>query len=83
MASALLELSQLDKSRDSKIWYRTAVKQLVSLSSEQYQASYGTNGGFILKHCTGFKPSGSEVDVPLSYADYYYIEALIRLGKLL
>lgn len=83
MASALLELSQLDKSRDSKIWYRTAVKQLVSLSSEQYQASYGTNGGFILKHCTGFKPSGSEVDVPLSYADYYYIEALIRLGKML
>lgn len=83
MASALLELSQLDRSRESKIWYRTAVKQLVSLSSEQYQASYGTNGGFILKHCTGFKPSGSEVDVPLSYADYYYIEALIRLGKLL
>ena len=83
MASALLELSELDKSRDSKIWYKAAVKQLVSLSSEQYQAPYGSNGGFILKHCTGFKPSGSEVDVPLSYADYYYIEALIRLRKLL
>ena len=83
MASALLELSELDKSRDSKIWYKAAVKQLVSLSSEQYQAPYGSNGGFVLKHCTGFKPSGSEVDVPLSYADYYYIEALIRLRKLL
>ncbi len=83
MASALLELSGLDKSRDSKLWYRTAVQQLRSLSSERYQAAYGTNGGFILKHCTGHKPAGSEVDVPLSYADYYYIEALIRLGKML
>lgn len=83
MASALLELSGLDKSRDSKLWYRTAVRQLRSLSSEKYQADYGTNGGFILKHCTGHKPAGSEVDVPLSYADYYYIEALIRLKKLL
>ena len=83
MASALLELSVLDKSKDSRLWYRTAVRQLISLSSEQYLAAAGTNGGFILKHSTGFKLRASEVDVPLSYADYYYVEALLRLKKLL
>ena len=83
MASALLELSTLDKTRDSKLWYRTAVHQLCSLSSERYQAMPGTNGGFILMHGTGHKPGNSEIDVPLSYADYYYIEALIRLKKMI
>lgn len=29
------------------------------------------------------RPGGSEIDVPLSYADYYYVEALIRYGKLM
>lgn len=83
MASALLELSVLDKSKDSKLWYGAAVHQLCSLSSETYQAVPGTNGGFILKHCTGHKPGNSEIDVPLSYADYYYVEALLRLKELL
>ena len=82
MASALLELSVLDKSRDSKLWYKTAVQQLRSLSSERYLAEPGTNGGFILMHATGHKPGKSEVDVPLTYADYYYVEALMRLKKL-
>ena len=83
MASALLELSVLDKSKHSRKWYKTAVKQLCSLSSEEYQAAPGTNGGFILMHGTGHKPGNSEIDVPLSYADYYYIEALIRLKRMI
>ena len=37
-----------------------------------------TNGGFILKHGVGHLPAKSEVDVPLTYADYYFIEALMR-----
>ena len=83
MASALLELSTLDDTKDSRLWYRTAVRQLCSLSSERYQAVPGTNGGFILMHGTGHKPGNSEIDVPLSYADYYYIEALIRLKDMI
>ena len=38
----------------------------------------GTNGGFLLKHSTGSAPEDSEVDVPLNYADYYFLEALLR-----
>ena len=34
-------------------------------------------------HSVGSLPGKSEVDVPLSYADYYYVEALLRLKKVL
>ena len=55
-----------------------ARQQLLSLSSPTYQAQPGENGNFILRHCVGHFPRNSEVDVPLSYADYYYLEALLR-----
>ena len=83
MASAFLELSTLDKSGDSDRWRTLAEKQLRSLASPAYMAEPGTNGGFILKHSVGHLGKGSEVDVPLSYADYYFLEALGRLEKLL
>ena len=38
----------------------------------------GSNGGFILKHSVGNYPRKTEVDVPLTYADYYFIEAMVR-----
>lgn len=79
MASALVELSQLDRSEDAKTWIEVAEKQIRSLSSERYLAREGTNGGFILMHSTGSLPGNSEIDVPLTYADYYYIEALLRM----
>lgn len=49
------------------------------------KAKYGAGskpiGGFILMHCVGSLPHKSEVDVPLAYADYYFIEALLRYQK--
>ena len=78
-----LELSTLDKCGDSGRWRALAEKQLRSLASPAYLAEPGTNGGFILKHSVGHLGKGSEVDVPLSYADYYFLEALGRLEKLL
>jgi unsaturated chondroitin disaccharide hydrolase len=48
------------------------------LSSTQYKASPGSDGGFILKHGVGHMPAKTEIDVPLTYADYYFIEAMIR-----
>jgi unsaturated chondroitin disaccharide hydrolase len=51
---------------------------LKSLSAAPYQAPAGTNGGFILLHSVGHLPGKSEVDVPLTYADYYYVEAVMR-----
>ncbi|MFZ4725151.1 MAG: T9SS type A sorting domain-containing protein [Paludibacter sp.] len=41
----------------------------------------GANSGFILKHCTGHKPANKEIDVPMNYGDYYFIEALTRYQK--
>lgn len=77
-ASALLELAQYAPRKDAKTYVAAAKKILVSLSSDQYRAKLGKNGDFILMHSTGAKPFGSEVDSPLSYADYYYLEALSR-----
>ena len=51
---------------------------LQELSSSEYKAEVGTNGGFIMKHSVGNMPAGTEVDAPLTYADYYFVEALCR-----
>ena len=77
-ASGLLELSRYTKGKTRKQYVTAAKKILLSLSSDTYRAKLGENGDFILMHSTGAKPFNSEVDSPLSYADYYYLEALSR-----
>ena len=80
-ASALLELSTFVKDKTkAKIYRNKAEQMLVSLSSNQYQGR-NSNNAFLL-HSTGHKPNGSEIDASIIYADYYYIEALLRLKKL-
>jgi unsaturated chondroitin disaccharide hydrolase len=79
-ASALLELSTFVQDTIKRNEYRTkAENMLISLSSN-YQ-SRNANNAFLL-HSTGNKPSGGEIDASIIYADYYYIEALLRLKKL-
>lgn len=80
--SGLLELSQYVSGEQAEKYYKAAEKMLQTLSSPAYTAEEGTNGGFILKHSVGNIPSGTEVDVPLTYADYYYVEALCRYKSL-
>ena len=75
-AAALLELSTMVP--DGQKYFDYAEKQLKSLSGEDYLATKGENQGYILKHSTGSLPHGSEIDTPLNYADYYYVEALKR-----
>lgn len=83
MASALIELSQyVDKSL-AKEYLSVARKQLQTLTSDEYLAAPGSNGGFILKHSVGNLNENREVDVPLTYADYYYVEALLRYKHLI
>jgi uncharacterized protein YyaL (SSP411 family) len=82
-AAALLELSQYNAAPLQKEYLQMAEKIIRSLSTPTYTANIGENGGFILKHSTGHLPGNSEVDVPLTYADYYYVEALIRLRSML
>lgn len=82
MASALIELSAYAGEELKNKYLQVAETQLKTLASAEYLAESGTNGDFILMHSVGSRPHHSEVDVPLSYADYYFIEALLRYKKL-
>lgn len=75
--SALIELDGYTKSS-----YKPSIDKIMnSLASDEYTAKVGENKHFILKHSVGSIPHGNEIDVPLNYADYYYLEALVRLKK--
>lgn len=78
-ASALYELSAYSTPGND---YRNKANAILQNLSRQYASPTGTNKGFILAHSTGSRPANSEVDVPLCYADYYYLEALLRKQKL-
>lgn len=79
MASGLIELSEYVDIDLANKYMSIVEKQIRALASPAYTAELGSNGDFILKHSVGALPLNSEVDVPLTYADYYYLEALIRL----
>jgi unsaturated chondroitin disaccharide hydrolase len=75
-ASALYELAKFSKPNAKK--YKAAADKILSSLSTKYTSSTGANYGFLLEHSTGHRPAKSEIDVPINYADYYYIEALLR-----
>ncbi len=80
-ASAFTELAELSENEAlRKLYWDSALKMLKNLSSEKYQ-SRNKNAAFLL-HSTGSKPGNYEVDVPIIYADYYYLEALTRAHRL-
>lgn len=81
MASALTELSGYTDRKLAQKYMKIVETQIRTLASPEYTAKPGENGCFILKHSVGSYPGKSEVDVPLTYADYYYLEALSRLKK--
>jgi unsaturated chondroitin disaccharide hydrolase len=82
-ASALFELSTYSKGTVAKKYFEAGKKIVHTLSSPAYRATEGTNANFILMHSVGSIPHNSEIDVPLVYADYYYIEALKRYNQLI
>ena len=82
MASALLELSTIAEAPKAARYRETAIQQLLSLSSPAYRAPVGENGNFILLHGVGHLPGNSEIDVPLNYGDYYFLEGLLRFRRL-
>lgn len=75
IASALYEMSQYTTTGDYKAYADSIIE---SLSSKDYTAQVGTNNNFILMHSVGSIPHNQEIDVPLNYADYYYLEAVKR-----
>ena len=80
VASALLELSTYLQAEKAPKYKEAAVKMLKSLSSDKYRS--GKSKPSFLLHSTGHWPAGSEIDASIIYADYYYIEALLRLKRL-
>ena len=83
MASALVELSGFVKGPKGAAYRAFAAKQLLSLASPAYFSEGGEIGHFLLKHGVGNKPGDSEIDVPLIYGDYYFLEALVRFRDLM
>ena len=79
MASALVELYSITK-KDTYLKY--AEKVINTLSSDKYLLKNALKGPFLLDHSTGNWPKKDEIDQPIVYADYYYLEAIIRKQSL-
>jgi len=79
-ACALIELSTYEK--EGSKYFSFAEDILKSLCSDDYLAKVGDNANFLLMHSVGSLPNNSEVDVPINYADYYYLEAMIKYRAL-
>lgn len=79
-AAALIELAQLTPEPAAAEGYHAAAVALLTRLSSPGYLSKGANQAFLL-HATGHKPAGSEIDASLIYADYYYLQALMRLIK--
>lgn len=77
IASALLELSHYVPEQSAS--FKEKAEQILTSLTDSYRSAAGTRKGFLLDHSTGSRPHHSEVDVPLIYADYYYLEAMNRL----
>lgn len=81
-SSALFELAGYSKGKLKKQYEQTAIQMLESLTTPAYKAKLGENNDFILMHSVGHKPGNSEVNTPIVYADYYFLEALLRYKDL-
>lgn len=82
MASAFAELAGMTGDAELAASLRSmAERQVRTLASPSYLAEPGELAGFLLRHSVGNIPGGTEIDVPLTYADYYFLEALLRLDR--
>jgi hypothetical protein len=80
--SALFELVRHADAPTAERYRALAIQALRSLSSPTYRAEGGENSHFLLRHSVGNYPLRDEIDVAVNYADYYYVEALIRCAAL-
>lgn len=80
VASALFELSTLVDDKELSKKYFDAAEGMLKSLSKHYHAT-GKNTA-LLSQVTGHKPNGTEINASINYADYYYLEALLRYKKL-
>ncbi len=81
-ASGLLELSTLAPGAAARRYFDAAERMLAALAAPAYLTRGMPEQQALLLHSTGNKPANSEVDAPLSYADYYFVEALMRYDRM-
>ena len=81
ISSALYELSKYDTKKSEK--YISWADSIINNLTNAYRANLAQSYGFLLLHSTGSAPHESEIDVPLVYADYYFLEALLRRQQLI
>jgi unsaturated chondroitin disaccharide hydrolase len=74
ISSALFELEGFAKGNH----YKQEATFILNQLHDHYKSALNKNEGFILLHSTGHLPANSEIDVPINYADYYYLEACLR-----
>jgi unsaturated chondroitin disaccharide hydrolase len=80
VASALIELAGYVEEADAQRYSTHAKQMLADLGTSHYRC--GERSVAFVRHATGHHPAGSEIDASIIYADYYYIEALLRMKKL-
>jgi len=76
ISAALFELSEFSDNGDK--YLSVANKLLETLTTSEFLSPVGENKGFLLYHSTGHLPNNSEIDVPIVYADYYFLESIIK-----
>ena len=79
VASALYELSTYC---DKSLGYKEKADEILKNITKYYRVPYKGMHGFLTHSSTGHRPEGTEINVPIVYADYYFLEALIRKNKL-
>jgi unsaturated chondroitin disaccharide hydrolase len=75
-ASGLLDLARWTDEPTAER-YRNAATRILATLASSYLAE-GTSSAAILQHSVGQRPQNLEVDVGLVYADYYFVEGLLR-----
>ena len=78
MASAFYELQDYSTNKNQ---YNDFADKILKSLIEGYRSPIGTHKGFLLLHSTGHKPANGEIDTPIIYADYYFMEAMLRKYK--
>lgn len=80
-ASGMLELYNLVEDVKMKDYFSESASKLIKILSTEKYLSGNKNQAFLL-HSTGHFPKNSEIDIPIIYADYYYLEALLKLSRI-
>ena len=82
MASGFITLSCLTSDNDLAGQCKDAAERIIrTLASPMYFAQIDEQGGYLIKHCVGNIPGKSEIDVPLTYADYYFLESIVKYKR--